>query len=68
MMLIGNFFDDPFLNRIEISVKGDTSVLLGVKGLKLKFWSNVENTLPWDPKGYASDNLFHNAFYWEIIL
>ena len=27
------FFDYPFLNRIEISVKGDTSVLLGVKGL-----------------------------------
>ena len=33
--LIGNFLDDPFLNRIEISVKGDTCVLLGTKGLML---------------------------------
>ena len=31
--LIGNFFGDPFLkNGIVISVKGDTSVLLGVEG------------------------------------
>ena len=30
----GKFFDDPFLKyRIEFSVKGDTCVLLGVKGL-----------------------------------
>ena len=31
---MGNFFDDLFLkNRIEISVKWDTCVLLGIKGL-----------------------------------
>ena len=29
-----NFFMFPSQNRIEISVKGDTCVLLGVKGLK----------------------------------
>ena len=29
-----NFFDDPFLYRIEIWIKGDTCVLLGVEGLQ----------------------------------
>ena len=41
------FFDGPFLNRIEISIKGDTWDILGVKGLikrEFSIWFCYEGT------------------------
>ena len=59
------FFYNPFLNRIEISVKGDTCVLLGVKGLNSHFLQALLSFDYWFVKKHSIK--FHLFSFYSII-